>query len=330
MGKRKAESDNPNQDFCDFLIEIAEYEKNVNRNIYKYNAYRKASSALAAHPTKIKSGAEAKKLQGVGEKIADKIDEFIRDGKLRKIDTIRNDDRSQAINTLTRVSGIGPAKAQELVRSGIKSIEDLENNKDKLNHHQLIGLKYLNDFEQKIPRSEIEEIEGVVRKSLATLDGEYQITVCGSYRRGKSESGDIDVLVTHPRFLSKSCNKGFSSSALKDIVETLEKAGLITDSLTHGDVKYMGVCKVGEVARRIDIRLTPCDQYHCAILYFTGSDVFNQKMRAHALQNGYTLNEYTLRPIGATGVPGEPVPVTSEEDIFDYIDYKYVEPKDRG
>jgi DNA polymerase beta len=39
------------------------------------------------------------------------------------------------------VSGIGPAKAKQLVDAGIKTIEDLCKHEDKLNHHQLIGLK---------------------------------------------------------------------------------------------------------------------------------------------------------------------------------------------
>lgn len=44
------------------LSELANYEKNVNRQMHKYNAYRKAVGVLAKHPTRIKSGAEAKKL----------------------------------------------------------------------------------------------------------------------------------------------------------------------------------------------------------------------------------------------------------------------------
>lgn len=48
-------------------------------------------------------------------------------------------------------------------------------------------------------------------------------------------------------------------------------------------------------------RLIPHDQYYCALLYFTGSDIFNKNMRAHALEVGFTLNEYTLRPLGSTG-----------------------------
>ena len=53
--------------------------------------------------------------------------------------------------------------------------------------------------------------------------------------------------------------------------------------------------------RRIDIRLIPIDQYYFGTLYFTGSDMFNKQMRAHALEQGFTLNEYCIRPVGETG-----------------------------
>lgn len=107
MSKRKAptNSDNPNHEICEILqgapfnrtgvfmlnnqiLELAEYEKNVSRNIHKYNAYRKAASAIAAHPDKITSGEQAKKLKGVGEKIAKKIDEILSTGKLQKLDNV--------------------------------------------------------------------------------------------------------------------------------------------------------------------------------------------------------------------------------------------------
>lgn len=67
---------------------MADYEKNVSRNIHKYNAYRKAASALAKHDTRIKSGEEARKLDGIGDKISKKIDEFLETGKLRKLDNV--------------------------------------------------------------------------------------------------------------------------------------------------------------------------------------------------------------------------------------------------
>lgn len=53
-------------------------------------------------------------------------------------------------------------------------------------------------------------------------------------------------------------------------------------------------------------------------------------MRTEALTAGFTINEYNIRPMGSTGVPGEPLPVTSERDIFDYIGMAYKEPTDRN
>ena len=55
-----------------------------------------------------------------------------------------------------------------------------------------------------------------------------------------------------------------------------------------------------------------------------------RQMRAHALERGFTLNEYSLRPVGSTGVAGEPVPITSERDVFEYIQYQYRQPEERN
>ena len=44
---------------------------------------------------------------GVGEKIAKKIDEILDTGKLEKLDKIRSSESGQAINFLTQVTGIG-------------------------------------------------------------------------------------------------------------------------------------------------------------------------------------------------------------------------------
>ena len=50
------------------FLELANYEKNVSRQMHKYNAYRKAAGTVAKHPTKIGSGVEAKKLVSISEK----------------------------------------------------------------------------------------------------------------------------------------------------------------------------------------------------------------------------------------------------------------------
>ncbi|XP_037115040.1 DNA polymerase beta [Syngnathus acus] len=335
MSKRKAPQESLNEGITDFLVELANYEKNVNRAIHKYNAYRKAASTIAKYPQKIKNGEEAKKLDGVGAKIAEKIDEYLQTGTLRKLEKIRNDDTSSSINFLTRVTGIGPAAARKFFEEGVKSLEDLKNIEHKLNHHQQIGLRYFEEFEKRIPRAEMEKMEALILEELTKINGDYIGTICGSYRRGAASSGDIDILLTHPDFTSQTEKR---PKLLHAVVEHLESVGFVTDTLSKGDSKFMGVCQLQKgdedeeeyLHRRIDIRLIPKDQYYCGVLYFTGSDIFNKNMRTHALEKGFTLNEYTIRPLGVTGVAGEPLLVESEKDIFDYIHYKYKEPKDRS
>lgn len=197
-GQRKAPSskNNANHDLCEFLMELSAYERNVTRNVFKSNAYRTAASSLAAHPTRVTGGKEASAIKGIGKKIAEKIDEFLATGKLKKLDKIRQDDTSVALTELTRVSGVGPAKARQLYDAGITDIDALRKRAELLTHHQQIGLKYVEDFEKRIPRVEVEEIEAALRRSLACLPQDLVIIVCGSYRRGSEKSGDVDVLIT--------------------------------------------------------------------------------------------------------------------------------------
>lgn len=59
-----------------------------------------------------------------------------------------------------------------------------------------------------------------------------------TYRRGKPESGDIDVLLTHPLYTSTDGNEK-RSQLLKQVVTLLESKKLIIDTISLGDVKFM-------------------------------------------------------------------------------------------
>nr|CAD29087.1 chimeric DNA-directed DNA polymerase bf4-13 [synthetic construct] len=325
MSKRKAPQETLNGGITDMLVELANFEKNVSQAIHKYNAYRKAASVIAKYPHKIKSGAEAKKLPGVGTKIAEKIDEFLATGKLRKLEKIRQDDTSSSINFLTRVTGIGPSAARKLVDEGIKTLEDLRKNEDKLNHHQRIGLKYFEDFEKLIQGKKIVnhlrsrlafEYNGQLIKILSK-----NIVAVGSLRREEKMLNDVDLLIIVPE-----------KKLLKHVLPNIR---FITDTLSKGETKFMGVCQLPSENdeneyphRRIDIRLIPAEEKPYAIFHFTGP--VSYLIRIRAALKGFTINEYTIRPLGVTGVAGEPLPVDSEQDIFDYIQWRYREPKDRS
>ena len=79
--------------------------------------------------------------------------------------------------------------------------------------------------------------------------------------------------------------------------------------------------------RRIDIMYTKPDEYPFAILYFTGSSEFNQRMRKEILDRGLSINEYSLKD-NETKEKVKHV-FHTEKDIFDYLGYEYVEPEMR-
>lgn len=298
--------------------------------IHKYNAYRKAASSIAKVDHKIESMKDIKGLDGIGKKIEAKIEQYLSTGKIKKLENNRGDETGAAITQMTRIMGIGPAHANKLVNQDkITSIEELRKHPKRdqlLNKTQQLGLKYLEEIEQKIPRDQMKQMETIILRDIATIDDQLKAEIVGSYRRGAGASSDIDVLVTHPT-ASK------LSSLLKKVVETLtNKSHFITDTISIGDSKFMGICQLdsNNTHRRIDIRVFPSDQYYCALLFFTGNDQLNRQMRIIAQEKGYKLNEYSIQKVGSTGILGKPLPVTSEKDVFDYLQMDYKEPNQRN
>ncbi|KYR02415.1 DNA polymerase beta [Tieghemostelium lacteum] len=360
-------SNNVNKKLTDILTDLSIYEKNKGL-IHKFTAYKKAVGSIKAYPHVIKSGAEAKKLEGVGAKIAKKIQEILDTGKLKKLQTQKEDKYLTSLNDLTRVHGIGPQLAKKFItEDDVHSVKDLQKVKDKLNHSQLVGLKYLDDFEKRVPRDEIEEIEVVVAKILQSIDRNIISQVCGSYRRGLPSSGDIDILISHPNYTLEMKDKKETFKIIEKLVERLRKDQVIVEDLSLGPFKYMGCCivpsKVKEykkfkeeqedgdtdeedgknvkskkstkaaiekpIIRRIDFKLVPYESYYFGLLHATGSDEFNRQMRVVALKKGYTLSEYSINKVIHGKKSDDDILVDSEKEIFDIIGMEFYKPDQR-
>jgi DNA polymerase/3'-5' exonuclease PolX len=203
----------------------------------------------------------------------------------------------------------------------------------KLGEKQLLGIKYFHDMSQKILREEVQKAEKILKASASHMNNELIVTLCGSFRRGRDKSGDIDCLITHPFIKTMEDLESYPVNLLQKFVEFLTKLDFLVDHLTsNGRSKYMGFCIVkqsGKVktvtARRIDIRFIPYDSYGTAILYFTGSKNFNTKMRSHALSKGYSLNEYGLKRLKDNLF----IPCKTEEEVFQILTYPYKKPNER-
>lgn len=298
---------------------------------FKANAYKKALDSCKRFEKPIYKAEDIKDLDGIGKKIYEKIQEIVQTGALRAAERMKETTNIGAMDILLNVHGIGPVKAKELLDAGIRSIADLRDAFAKdpklLNDTQKLGLKFYEAGIQRIPRKEMESHEAHL---LSSLPSDLTGTIVGSYRRGAVNSGDVDMLVTYsPDFGDKNASKAFIA-----LVDAMTKSGYVVAKLAGGPKKWMGYITLpGEnsVPRRLDLLLTPPQEFAYALLYFTGSDRFNVGFRKHCLELGYTLNEHTMKPTAkglSSGVPAVPN-MKSEQDIFDFVGLKYVAPDER-
>jgi len=294
------------------LKHLGNHEKNRGQG-FKAAAYFKAIKGV--HDLDKIDEVSLKSVKGIGPSLTDKIMCIVNTGTCPAYDKIKN--VKDNLSDFLDISGVGPKKAKELVDNGFTSIEGLRespNLDELLNDKQRIGLKYYEDILERIPRKEIDEHNSYMKDILQRIDPSAEMTIAGSYRRRQATSGDIDVLL-----------KG-SPKLYKTFIETLEKEGYLYETLAKGTKKYNGMGKLPNCMtfRRIDIMITKPEEYPFAILYFTGSKDFNTLMRQHALDKSYTMNEYSLKHTSDKSVVSHEFKI--EKDIFDYLDYTYVEP----
>ena len=295
---------------------IQEYEKTLG-NTFKSNSYLKAIKIIELYPKNINNVSELSNLKGIGEKILKKIEEYIINGKIKKIDEINDDEKYNLRFKLANIYGIGPSKIDELLKK-INSFDDLYNNKELLNKKQQIGLMYYNDLQKRIPYEEGKEHYDIIKKNINELSKNIEFDMVGSYRRKKKDLGDIDILI-----------KDNNNIELNNLISILNKNNYIVENLANGKKKFMGICKLNEesTGRRIDILLCDNKHYYFTLLYFTGSYEFNIKMRKKALEKGYSLSEYGFTDINTKELKS--FNINSEEDIFKILDMKFVKPENR-
>ena len=275
----------------------------------------------------------ATKGDGLGVQIRKKIQYILEFGALEITPEARA--KADALDVFRGIYGVGPKKAEDLIAEGHRTISDIRAalvaNPKLLNRSQLIGLRYYDDLQERIPRAEMDiHAEILMEAKPAALAG----VIVGSYRRGTATSGDIDMLLTCPSGSSASGSSSTTTGTwLKKMVAALKTKGYLKEVLAQGDHKCLAVASLPSLpcvppakARRLDLLVIDPAEFPFAVLYFTGSDGFNVRMRSVAVEKGYTLNEHALTHV-ATGVavPG----LRTEKDIFAFLGLVWREPTER-
>ncbi len=311
-------------------------KKLKSQNNFRIRSIKNAIQALKDHDEEISSGFQAKEIKGIGKGIADRIDEIIETGTLKELDNVVTGE-SEAIKSLSTIKGIADKTALNLYHQyGIHDAQELikiwksgeyQKMDISITHEQEIGMRYYDDLLLKVPYDEITLVRPIIEPVLKKIDKDLKYEICGSHRRGKPFSGDIDILITHKKIIGIENVKSGQYTFLRDIVNELTQIGfLIDDMLIKPGQLFRGVCKLLNHARQIDFHIVSYDSYPSALLHFTGSKNFNVQMRRVALKKGYTLTEFGLYKV-ENGKKGHMIPAKSERDIFNTLKVKYLDPK---
>ena len=308
-----------NEKFIELMDKLSDIMLKQNET-FRARAYQKAQETIMAFPGDILNPEQLHGQSGIGPAIMEKLNEYILKGTLDVIER----EKKNPVNILADVYGIGPKKAAELVAKGITTIAQLRENVQLLNDVQKVGLVYYEDVLKRIPRSEIEQYKGVFESGFNTAAAtpESRFEIVGSYRRGAQNSGDIDVIITSddPR-------------VFVNFVDELIKRKVILAVLSRGPTKCLVMAKIpcSDSVRRVDFLYTSLAEFPFAILYFTGSKIFNTVMRHQALQMGLTMNEHGLYKMDGKKKGDKIAHIfKNEKDIFDYLHMAYKTPIERA
>ncbi len=311
-----------NKDIAVILNKVANLLDIKGANQFRVRAYRTAASAVENFSVNIsdlvKDGKDLSKEDGIGESIAEKIEEIVDTGKLEQLEELEREIPGE-LNDLMDVSDLGPKRVKALYKKlDIKTIDDLrkaaEDNQiqsldgfgEKLEETILNEIKKIKNREDRgrIRYSDAENIAADVAAYLKELDAIDQIDVAGSYRRRKETVGDLDILVI--------CK---NNKKVMDRFTSYEDAERV---ISKGDTRSSIRLRTGT---QIDLRVVQKKNYGAALQYFTGSKEHSVALRKKAQSEGLKINEYGVFK-GNTYKAGK-----NEEEVYAALGFDFIPPE---
>lgn len=287
---------------------------------FKPRAYRRAAQAVESCPIPIEdlvAQGRLHELPGVGESIAQKIEEIVRTGKLALHEELKAK-LPVDLFALTQVEGVGPKTAKLLYEAlGVRTLEDLERvaKEGRIKEVKGLGPK----IEEKILRG-LQEARGAERRELLGYALPLARHICkklletglfrrvepaGSLRRGKETVGDLDLLAISDR--PEEAARAFAS--LPEVEEILAQGPKKVSVRLSGGLQA-------------DLRIVPEESFGAALQYFTGSKAHNIRLRERAVARGWKLNEYGLFSEDGGLIAGK-----TEEEIYRSLGLSFIPPE---
>jgi DNA polymerase (family 10) len=281
-----------NQEIAKIFYEIADFLE-MEGVAFKPYAYQKAAITLETLEEDVeeiykKGGPKAlEKIPGVGKSIAEKIEEYLKTGKIKYYQDLKKKTPVE-MEELTAVEGLGPKMVKTLHQKlGIRNLKDLEKAAkagkiaplfgfgEKTEKNILEGIAFLKRSKGRFLLGEILPRVKEILEELKSLKEIEQISPAGSVRRMKETIGDVDILVT--------------TKNPKKIMDFFVSLPGIIKIWGKGPTKSSIRMKQGF---DVDLRVVQKKSYGSALQYFTGSKEHNIATRRIAIDKGLKLNEY--------------------------------------
>ena len=296
----------------ELLLTMADKREQEGASKFRVSAYRRAADALIEYDGPLETKEDfmefKAKSRGVGDKTLDKIFEVIYTGRLEElgddqIEILEFHNKRKVMDLFMTVHGVGRARAEKWYDNGCRKLSDLDISLCSENIQ--VAIYYRDQYIQKIHYIDITNVQEELKRWLDSTGIEYKFAICGSYRRGKEYSSDIDIL--------------FQKSDTIDIIDFMFNSPFIGYAFSKGKRSMMGLINIQGTVSRIDIKVIDIKSWPFALLHFTGSGSHNVKMRKRAIELGMRLSEYGLK--GYTGDA-----IKTERDIFLALNLPYVKP----
>ena len=237
-----------------------------------------------------------------------------------KIPSSQTSEKHSLLRDLIKIKGIGNEKAIELINMGIKNKNQLKLKKynSKLSDQTKIFIKL--KPETKIPNEKIKLLEPIIINLL-----KEEMIIVGSYRRKTKFSKDIDVMI-----VSESNSLYNTCELLEKLLVELKKK--IGEKNVHeyivGNDKISVIVKFFRKYYKIDFFKTEKKNKWAMLLYSTGSQSFNIRMRSIAKKKGFLLNQNGLYDRKTMKLLSGKA--TEEKFFFDKLGMNYIKPIDRN
>ncbi|KAI8964869.1 Nucleotidyltransferase [Daldinia sp. FL1419] len=358
----------PNNSFIDELEKVRTL-RTLEGDKIGIRAYSTSIASLSAYPYLISHSSEVARLPGCGEKIAILYQQWKENGYLEEVENAKKDPKMSVLQSFYNIWGVADTTAREFYKKGWRDIDDIiEHGWDSLSRVQQIGVKYYDELQEKLPRREVEEIGQIILSHANKIHKGFEMVIVGGYRRGKKESGDVDVVLSHPDATA-------TFDFVADIVNSLEKDNHITHTLIlstknsergqtpvawKGQDRKAGSgfdtldkalvvwqdphwdktvsSKNPNPHRRVDIIISPWKTAGCAVIGWTGGTTFQRDLRRyckHVKTLKFDSSGVRSRADGSwvdleSGANG-PAPdmLTAERRVFEKLGLEWRPPEER-